>query len=88
MPDGKNKIALEKCFDEIFSTQTCCEVLDTALCRIAKNKTESLLVLDRPYIPLYNNLSESDISEYVKKCKISGGNVPIMADVAVIHLPA
>ena len=43
-----------------------------ALHRIAKNKTELLLVLDRPDIPLHNNLSESDIREYVKKRKISG----------------
>ena len=73
MPDEKKKTALEKCFDEIFSTQTCCAVLDAALRRIAKNKTELLLVLDRPDIPLHNNLSESDIREYVKKRKISGG---------------
>jgi len=31
-----------------------------------------LLVLDRPDIPLHNNLSEGDIREYVKKRKISG----------------
>jgi hypothetical protein len=47
-------------------------MLDAALRRIAKNKTELLLVLDRPDIPLHNNLSESDIREYVKKRKISG----------------
>ncbi|MDA1088451.1 MAG: transposase, partial [Verrucomicrobia bacterium] len=33
---------------------------------------ELLLVLDRPDIPLHNNLSERDIREYVKKRKISG----------------
>jgi len=72
MPDLKTKFTLEKCFDEIFATQTGCEILDAALRRIAKNKTELLLVLDRPDIPLHNNLSESDIREYVKKRKISG----------------
>ncbi len=30
------------------------------------------MVLDRPDIPLHNNLSERDIREYVKKRKISG----------------
>jgi hypothetical protein len=30
------------------------------------------LVLDRPDIPLHNNLSENDIREYVKRRKISG----------------
>jgi hypothetical protein len=38
-----------------------------------KNKKELLLVLERPEIPLHNNLSENDIREYVKKRKISGG---------------
>ena len=32
-----------------------------------------MLVLDRPEIPLHNNLSERDIREYVKRRKISGG---------------
>ena len=40
--------------------------------RVAKNKAELLLVLNRPDIPLHNNLSERDIREYVKKRKISG----------------
>jgi hypothetical protein len=46
--------------------------LDLALKRIYKNKKELLLVLDRPDIPLHNNLSENDIREYAKKRKISG----------------
>jgi len=31
-----------------------------------------LLVLERPEIPLHNNLSENDIREYVKRRKVSG----------------
>jgi hypothetical protein len=46
--------------------------LNLALKRIYKNKSELLLVLERPDIPLHNNLSERDIREYVKKRKISG----------------
>ncbi len=72
MPNEESKVALEKRFDKIFATETCSEVLDAALRRVAKNKEELLLVLDRPDIPLHNNLSESDIREYVKKRKISG----------------
>ncbi len=72
MPDEETKLALEKRFDEIFATETCSEVLDAALRRVARNKAELLLVLDRPDIPLHNNLSERDIREYVKKRKISG----------------
>ncbi len=71
-PNEQTKADLQKRFDEIFATQTCCEVLDAALRRVARNKAELLLVLDRPDIPLHNNLSESDIREYVKKRKISG----------------
>ena len=72
MPDEKTRTDLEKRFDEIFATQTCSEVLNAALSRVANNKEELLLVLDRPDIPLHNNLSEGDIREYVKKRKISG----------------
>jgi hypothetical protein len=71
-PDEETKADLEKRFDEIFATQTCSKVLNAALTRLANNKTELLLVLDRPDIPLHNNLSENDIREYVKKRKISG----------------
>lgn len=71
-PDEQTKTELEKRFDEIFATKTCSEVLDAALKRLANNKEELLLVLDRPDIPLHNNVSEGDIREYVKKRKISG----------------
>ena len=71
-PDEKTKTDLEKRFDEIFATQTCSEVLNAALRRLANNKEELLMVLNRPDIPLHNNLSERDIREYVKKRKISG----------------
>ena len=47
-------------------------MLNLALKRLYENKAELLLVLDRPEIPLHNNLSENDIREYVKKRKISG----------------
>ena len=39
---------------------------------MAKNEHELFRVLDRPEIPLHNNLSERDIRDYVKKRKISG----------------
>ena len=63
---------LEKRFDELFATQTCSEPLNAALRRLANNKRELLLVLQRPDVPLHNNESERDIREYVKKRKISG----------------
>ncbi len=39
---------------------------------MGKNQHELLRVLDKPYLPLHNNLSERDIRDYVKKRKISG----------------
>jgi hypothetical protein len=44
-----------------------------ALKRMHRNQDELLLVLERPELPLHNNLSEGDIREYVKRRKISGG---------------
>ena len=71
-PNGKDKIRLEKIFDDIFTQQTNFQLLNLALKRLYINKSELLLVLERPEIPLHNNLSENDIREYVKKRKISG----------------
>ncbi len=71
-PCEEKRAELEGCFDEIFGTRTCHQSLNLALKRISKNKSELLLVLDRPDIPLHNNMSERDIREYVKKRKISG----------------
>lgn len=71
-PDDKKKSELEERFDEIFTTRTCYETLNQALQRIYKNKSELLLVLERPDVPLHNNASERDIREYVKKRLISG----------------
>jgi len=47
--------------------------LNQTLKRIHKNKAELLLVLERPEIPLHTNGSETDIRDYIKKRKISGG---------------
>ncbi|MCF8070604.1 MAG: transposase [Desulfobacterales bacterium] len=71
-PDESQKETLEEQFNEIFTRKTGFASLDKALKRIYQNKSELLLVLDRPDISLHNNLSEGDIREYVKKRKISG----------------
>ena len=71
-PNKKDKKCLEKMFDEIFSSKTASATLNQALKRIYQNKSELLLVLQRPDIPLHNNGAESAIREYVKKRKISG----------------
>jgi hypothetical protein len=64
---------LEERFDEIFSTQTCFASLNMALSKILSNRSELLLVLKRPEIPLHNTGSENDIREYVTVRKISAG---------------
>ena len=71
-PSSKLKTKLKRRFDKIFKQKTGYAALDLALKRIFNNKSELLLVLKRPDIPLHNNLSENDIREYVKKRKISG----------------
>ena len=71
-PDETKKIELETRFDALFSQKTRYQMLNLALKRLYENKDELLLVLDRPEIPLHNNLSENDIREYVKRRKISG----------------
>lgn len=72
-PTAKAHRALERRFDSLCATRTCFSTLNHALERMAKNKRELLLVLERPDLPLQNNLSESDIREYVKRRKVSGG---------------
>jgi len=67
------KQALKDRFETLCTTQTCFTSLNLALKRMHRNKDELLLVLERPEVPLHNNLSEGDIREYVKRRKISGG---------------
>ena len=72
-PDPAEAERLDRLFDEIFTTKTHSASLNNALKRIYTNKSELLLVLRHPEIPLHNNLSENGIREYVKRRKISGG---------------
>ena len=71
-PREELKSVLSRRFDALCDTKTCFVTLNNALKRMKKNKPELLLVLERPDLPLHNNLSEGDIREYVKKRKISG----------------
>ena len=71
-PTAKKKKQLESEFDALFTTKTHSAILNLALKHIYKNKSALLLVLDRPDIPLHNNIAETAIREYVRKRKISG----------------
>jgi len=72
-PHSETKESLEWEFDQLFTMKTSSAMLNQALKRLYCNKSELLLVLDRPEIPLHNNTAENAIREYVKKRKISGG---------------
>jgi hypothetical protein len=58
---------LEQRFDAVFTTKTCYKTLNQALKRLHKNKSELLLVLSRPDIPLHNNSCERASSRGVLK---------------------
>lgn len=72
-PDGRQKEALAARFDALCARRTCCASLNQALKRLGRNKAELLLVLERPEVPLHNNLSEQDIRDWVTRRKVSGG---------------
>jgi len=72
-PTAEAKRSLEARLDTLCTTPTCFTSLNLALKRMHRNKAELLLVLERPDLPLHNNLSEGDIREYVKRRKISVG---------------
>ena len=59
-------------FDNFANKTTGYEALDKAINSFKNNKSDLLKVLEKPYLPLHNNLSERDIRDYVKKRKISG----------------
>jgi len=71
-PDERQKQRIREDFIHLFQTRTTYETLNQLLKRLGKNEHELLRVLDRPELPLHNNLSERDIRDYVKKRKISG----------------
>lgn len=72
-PTPQRKAALSAEFDRIFTYKTGFVILDRLLARLHNNKSELLMVLERPEIPLHTNGSENDIRCQVTKRKISGG---------------
>ncbi len=72
-PASAQKTVLKMRFDAIFTQKTRFTTLNQLLKRIHRNKSELLLVLDRPDVPLHTNGSEGDIRDHVKKQKVSGG---------------
>jgi len=72
-PDTWDTSILAERFDQIFTHKTNFATLNQLLKRIHANKSKLLKVLERPEIPLHTNGSETDIRDFVKKRKVSGG---------------
>ena len=72
-PTSHRRTLLRARFDRIFCRRTGFATLDRLLQRLHANKSELLLVLDRPEIPLHTNGSENDIRCQVTKRHVSGG---------------
>lgn len=72
-PSPDKVASLQARFDALFTQSTGYYTLDDLLLRLHRRKSELLLVLRRPDIPLHTNGSETDIRDFVKKRKVSGG---------------
>jgi hypothetical protein len=72
-PSPERKATLSARFDRIFGHKTGFATLDRLLARLRANKSELLMVLERPDIPLHANGSQNDIRRQVAKREISGG---------------
>jgi len=72
-PDAARKPVLEARFDALFEHRTNYPSINAVFQDIREHKADLLRVLERPEVPLHNNGEESDIREYVKRRKISGG---------------
>jgi hypothetical protein len=72
-PTPRRRTELRARFDRIFRRRSGFATLDRLLARLHANKSELLMVLDRPEIPLHTNASENDIRCQVIKRKVSGG---------------
>lgn len=72
-PQEARRPVLEERFDALVGQRTGYPSIDGVLKEMREHKSDLLRVLGRPEVPLHNNAMESDIREYVKRRKISGG---------------
>jgi Transposase IS66 family len=72
-PNEAQRPVLETRFDTLVGQRTGYPSIDGVLKEMRDHKADLLRVLERPEVPLHNNGRESDIREYVKRRKISGG---------------
>jgi len=71
-PEPSRRPDLEARFDAMCTQRTGFPSIDGVLKEMRAHRTALLRVLDRPEVPLHNNLSEGHLRDYVKKRKISG----------------
>ena len=72
-PDETQRPRLEARFDALVESRSGYPTIDGVLKEMRDHKADLLRVLTRPEVPLHNNGEESDIREFVKRRKISGG---------------
>jgi hypothetical protein len=71
--DEARRSVLEARFDALVGQRTGYPSIDGVLKEMREHRADLLRVLERPEVPLHNNAMESDIREFVKRRKISGG---------------
>jgi regulator of replication initiation timing len=72
-PSGESAAQLSQEFDELFATVTGYTALDERIAKTKAKKTQLLLVLEHPEIPLHNNLAELGARLRVRKRDVSYG---------------
>jgi hypothetical protein len=72
-PDASLRPVLETRFAAVVEQRTGYPSIDGPLKEMRDHQADLLRVLQRPEVPLHNNGRESDIREFVKRRKISGG---------------
>ena len=72
-PTDAQRPILAARFDECCAERTNFPSVDAVLKGMSQKRADLLRVLNRPEVPLHNNLSEGHLRDYVKKRKISGG---------------
>ena len=72
-PDDAQRPVLTGRFDALVDQRTGYPSIDGVLKEMRNHQADLLRVLERPEVPLHNNAMESDIREFVKRRKISGG---------------
>jgi Transposase IS66 family len=72
-PQASQRAVLAARFDALCAARTGYPSVDAVLTEMAAHRADLLRVLERPEVPLHNNVSESHIREYVTKRKVSGG---------------